>query len=201
MPPYVLTGPTSLDFLLGVPSCLSAFILVFPFAPSAMFLATFGGAAGALPTHEILKSNMAKVSAHSPIERFVSLPFFFHRGLHGGVKNNRLEGDVKMLHSSTLPDLNQKRNGRTTIYVIALDNIVSVNSLYAFAVFIGLSWNPIDSRNTTNTLISNPACTPPLRLAENIITFQVYSFSSFLFTTLLALSLKQSIRISTTFQV
>ncbi|KAK9158919.1 hypothetical protein Scep_005493 [Stephania cephalantha] len=90
--------------------------------------------------------------------------------------------------------------GGTTIYVTALDNIVSVNSLYAFAVFVGLSWNPIDSRNTTNTLISNPACAPPLRLAENVITFHVYSFSSFLFSTLLALSLKQAIRISTTFR-
>ncbi|KAK9133314.1 hypothetical protein Scep_012842 [Stephania cephalantha] len=52
MPPYVLTGPASLDFLLGVPSFLSTFVLVFPFAPSAMFLATFVGPAGALPTHE-----------------------------------------------------------------------------------------------------------------------------------------------------
>ncbi|KAK9168288.1 hypothetical protein Syun_000428 [Stephania yunnanensis] len=86
--------------------------------------------------------------------------------------------------------------GGTTIYVTALDNIVSVNSLYAFAVFVGLSWNPIDSRNT---LISNPACAPPLMLAENVISFHVYSFSSFLFSTLLALSLKQAIRISTTF--
>ncbi|KAK9106702.1 hypothetical protein Syun_022713 [Stephania yunnanensis] len=91
--------------------------------------------------------------------------------------------------------------GGTTIYVTALDNIVSVNSLYAFAVFVGLSWNPIDSRNTTNTLTSNPTCAPPLRLAENVIAFQVYSFSSFRFSTLLALSLKQAIRISTTFQM
>ncbi|KAK9099247.1 hypothetical protein Syun_026292 [Stephania yunnanensis] len=36
MPPYVLTGPASLEFLPGVPSCLSAFVLVFPFAPSAI---------------------------------------------------------------------------------------------------------------------------------------------------------------------
>ncbi|KAK9100728.1 hypothetical protein Scep_024158 [Stephania cephalantha] len=53
MPPYVLTGPASLEFLPGVPSCLSAFVLVFPFAPSAMFLAIFGGPAGALPSHEV----------------------------------------------------------------------------------------------------------------------------------------------------
>ncbi|KAK9166302.1 hypothetical protein Scep_001493 [Stephania cephalantha] len=45
MPPYVLTGPASLEFLLGVSSCLFAFVLVFPFAPSAKFLATFGGPA------------------------------------------------------------------------------------------------------------------------------------------------------------
>ncbi|KAK9092985.1 hypothetical protein Syun_027896 [Stephania yunnanensis] len=52
MPPYVLTDPASREFLPGVPSCLSAFVLIFPFAPSAMFLATFGGPVGALPTHE-----------------------------------------------------------------------------------------------------------------------------------------------------
>ncbi|KAK9123827.1 hypothetical protein Sjap_013429 [Stephania japonica] len=83
--------------------------------------------------------------------------------------------------------------GGTTIYVTALDNIVTVNSLYAFAVFVGLSWNPIDSQNTT--LISDPSCAPPFSLAESVISFQVYSFSSFLFSTLLALSLKQAIRI------
>ncbi|KAK9121245.1 hypothetical protein Syun_018862 [Stephania yunnanensis] len=53
MPPYMLTGPTSLEFLPGVPSCLFAFVHVFRFAPSAMFLATFGGPAGALPTHAV----------------------------------------------------------------------------------------------------------------------------------------------------
>ncbi|KAK9169922.1 hypothetical protein Syun_002062 [Stephania yunnanensis] len=53
MPLYVLIGPTSLNFLLGIPSFVSAFVLVFPFAPSAIFLATFGGPAGALPIHEV----------------------------------------------------------------------------------------------------------------------------------------------------
>ncbi|KAK9125059.1 hypothetical protein Scep_013905 [Stephania cephalantha] len=65
MPPYVLNGLASLDFLLGVPSCPSAFVLVVPFTPSAMFLATSGGLAGALPTHEaflfvgVLRNNHA----------------------------------------------------------------------------------------------------------------------------------------------
>ncbi|KAK9136063.1 hypothetical protein Syun_015393 [Stephania yunnanensis] len=53
MPSYVLTGPASIDSLLGVPSCLSAFVIVFPFTLSTMFLATFGGPDGALPTHEV----------------------------------------------------------------------------------------------------------------------------------------------------
>ncbi|KAK9136069.1 hypothetical protein Syun_015399 [Stephania yunnanensis] len=53
MPPYMLTGPASIDSLLGVPSCLSAFVIVFPFTLSTMFLATFGGPDGALPTHEV----------------------------------------------------------------------------------------------------------------------------------------------------
>ncbi|XP_076903671.1 uncharacterized protein LOC143558798 [Bidens hawaiensis] len=83
----------------------------------------------------------------------------------------------------------------TTIHITALDGIINVNSLFTLAVFIGLAWQPTDPNNT---LIDNPNCTPGPHVAENLICFHVYSFSSFLFSSLVALSLKQAIRIAKT---
>ncbi|EOY17960.1 Maternal effect embryo arrest 60 isoform 1 [Theobroma cacao] len=82
----------------------------------------------------------------------------------------------------------------TSIHVTALDSVVNVNSLFTLAVFIGLTWNPYDSSNT----LVNPGspCFPNLRIAEDLIKFHVYSFSSFLFSSLVALALKQAIKIS-----
>ncbi|KAH7855179.1 hypothetical protein Vadar_022170 [Vaccinium darrowii] len=81
----------------------------------------------------------------------------------------------------------------TTIHITALDGIVNVNSLFTLAVFIGLSWNPADP---TNGLIdgTNPKCVARSQVAEDLVSFHVYSFSSFLFSSLVALALKQAIR-------
>ncbi|KAK9683372.1 hypothetical protein RND81_10G135500 [Saponaria officinalis] len=84
----------------------------------------------------------------------------------------------------------------TTIHITALDGLVHVNSIFTLAVFIGLSWNPNDP---TNTLIVDPTCAPTsssTSVAENLVTFHVYSFASFLFSSLVAMGLKQAIRIS-----
>lgn len=73
-----------------------------------------------------------------------------------------------------------------------------MNSLFTLAVFIGLAWNPTDP---TNTLIgpNDPiACSPSPKIAEDLIAFHVYSFSSFLFSSLIALALKQAIRVAKT---
>ncbi|KAK5818349.1 hypothetical protein PVK06_023284 [Gossypium arboreum] len=81
----------------------------------------------------------------------------------------------------------------TTIHVMALDGIVNVNSLFTFAIFLGLAWYPIP------TLIdpSSPAsCAAGSNIAENLISCHVYSFSSFLFSSLIALAIKQAIKIS-----
>ncbi|XP_059458563.1 uncharacterized protein LOC132188177 [Corylus avellana] len=81
----------------------------------------------------------------------------------------------------------------SSIHITALDGIVNVNSIFTLAVFIGLAWNPTDP---ANTLIVDQTCTPGPSVAENLVSFHVYSFSSFLFSSLIALGLKQAIRIS-----
>ncbi|KAJ9541786.1 hypothetical protein OSB04_028292 [Centaurea solstitialis] len=83
----------------------------------------------------------------------------------------------------------------TTIHITALDGIVNVNSLFTLAVFIGLAWQPTDP---SNSLVTDPNCVAGQNIAENLICFHVYSFSSFLFSSLVALSLKQAIRIAKT---
>ncbi|KAJ8764076.1 hypothetical protein K2173_004977 [Erythroxylum novogranatense] len=81
----------------------------------------------------------------------------------------------------------------TSIHITALDGIVNVNSLFTLAVFIGLAWNPADP---TDNLVVDAACLAGPRIAEDLISFHVYSFSSFLFSSIVALALKQAIRIS-----
>ncbi|KAG2730417.1 hypothetical protein I3843_01G285000 [Carya illinoinensis] len=81
----------------------------------------------------------------------------------------------------------------TSIHVSALDGIVNVNSVFTLAVLIGLAWNPTDPNNN---LISEPSCNPGPSVAEDLVAFHVYSFSSFLFSSLIALGLKQAIRIT-----
>ncbi|KAL4576320.1 hypothetical protein LXL04_012412 [Taraxacum kok-saghyz] len=83
----------------------------------------------------------------------------------------------------------------TTIHITALDGIVNVNSLFTLAVFIGLAWQPTDPNNS---LVDDPKCVAGPKIAEDLICFHVYSFSSFLFSSLVALSLKQAIRIAKT---
>ncbi|KAH7548184.1 hypothetical protein ACOSP7_032452 [Xanthoceras sorbifolium] len=81
----------------------------------------------------------------------------------------------------------------TSIHITALDGVVNVNSLFTFAVFVGLAWNP---RDPNNSLILDQTCTPDSRVMEDMISFHIYSFSAFLFSSLVALGLKQAIRLS-----
>ncbi|XXG75340.1 hypothetical protein AAC387_Pa07g3866 [Persea americana] len=81
----------------------------------------------------------------------------------------------------------------TSIHITALDAIVNVNSLFTLAVFIGLAWNPSDPNNS---LVTDANCVANRHVAENLVSYHVFSFSSFLFSSLLALGLKQAIRLS-----
>ncbi|KDP42184.1 hypothetical protein JCGZ_02914 [Jatropha curcas] len=77
---------------------------------------------------------------------------------------------------------------------MALDGIVNVNSLFTLALFLGLAWYPVP--DPTITLVTDPSCTASSAIVENLVTFHVYSFSSFLFSSLVALALKQAIKIA-----
>ncbi|KAL8258760.1 hypothetical protein R6Q59_026713 [Mikania micrantha] len=81
----------------------------------------------------------------------------------------------------------------TTVHMMALDGIVNVNSLFTLGLFLGLAINPTDP---SYTLVnpSDTACRATSSLAENLVEFHVYSFSSFLFSSLIAFGLKQAIR-------
>ncbi|KAI3788089.1 hypothetical protein L2E82_00741 [Cichorium intybus] len=81
----------------------------------------------------------------------------------------------------------------TTIHVMALDGIVNVNSLFTLGLFLGLAVNPTDP-NYTLVDSSDTACLVSSSTAENLVAFHVYSFSSFLFSSLIAFGLKQAIR-------
>ncbi|GKU92032.1 hypothetical protein SLEP1_g5814 [Rubroshorea leprosula] len=86
----------------------------------------------------------------------------------------------------------------TSIHVNALDGIVHVNSLFTLAVFLGMTWNPADQIGSNPSLITNQNCSPTNKIAEDLVSFHVYSFSSFLFSSIIALALKQALQISKT---
>jgi hypothetical protein len=96
-----------------------------------------------------------------------------------------------------MSDVSHSRRKLTTtaIHIMALDSIVNVNSLFTFALFLGLTWYP--TTNSTATLIASADCAASSAIAEDLIAFHVYSFSFFLFSSLIALALKQAIKITT----
>ncbi|KAL5164136.1 hypothetical protein HKD37_18G049515 [Glycine soja] len=124
----------------------------------------------------------------------ISLPFLvrFHISIYFRL---RLLSFPLKLKVKTATTMSSSSSSFTSLHITALDAIVNVNSLFTLAVFIGLTWNPNDPSNSLN---SDPACAPTAAIAENLIAFHVYSFSSFLFSSLVALALKQAIRLSRT---
>ncbi|XP_022156092.1 uncharacterized protein LOC111023063 [Momordica charantia] len=85
----------------------------------------------------------------------------------------------------------------TRIHVMALDGVVNVNSLFTFAVFLGVAWYPT-ADPAANLLADDDdgPCAARAAVAESLIACHVYSFSCFLFSSLVASALKQAIRIS-----
>ncbi|KAL3636831.1 hypothetical protein CASFOL_019130 [Castilleja foliolosa] len=80
---------------------------------------------------------------------------------------------------------------RTSIHVSALDGTLNVNSLFTIALFIGIFINPADPKNR---LVNTAACAASSTVEKQFVEFHVYSFSSFLFSSLVASSLKLAIR-------
>ncbi|XP_027356666.1 uncharacterized protein LOC113866004 [Abrus precatorius] len=91
-----------------------------------------------------------------------------------------------------MSDVSRRKLTTTRIHIMALDGIVNVNSLFTLALFLGIT-----TTNTNNTLIDgNAACAAGTSISEGLIAFHVYSFSSFLFSSLVALALKNVINLS-----
>ncbi|KAM7257761.1 hypothetical protein ACFE04_013502 [Oxalis oulophora] len=78
---------------------------------------------------------------------------------------------------------------------MALDSVVNVNSLFTLALFLGLTWYPADFDPTIALIGDDATCTAGSSIVENLVTCHVYSFSCFLFSSLVALALKQGISI------
>ncbi|KAI3450133.1 hypothetical protein Pfo_006798 [Paulownia fortunei] len=80
---------------------------------------------------------------------------------------------------------------KTSIHVTALDGIVNVNSLFTMATFIGFSLTIPEAA----TAASRVQCTASRETVRRLIIFEVVSFSFFLFSSLIAQSLKLAINL------
>jgi len=80
----------------------------------------------------------------------------------------------------------------TSVHVTALDGLVNVNSLFTVAVFVGLSLATPGQRS----LEDSGACDAGEDIVKNLLIFEVTSFSSFLFSSLIAQGLKLAIIIN-----
>lgn len=83
------------------------------------------------------------------------------------------------------------RISSTSIHIMALDGTLNVNSLFALAAFLGISLNPSDPNST---LITAAACAATSASGRHMVESHVYSFSAFLFSSLIASALKLAIR-------
>lgn len=79
----------------------------------------------------------------------------------------------------------------TKVHVTALDGLVNVNSLFTIAVFVGLSLTTPGQHSLENKGV----CDASLEAAERLLTFEVVSFSFFLFSSLVAQGLKLAINL------
>eukprot|EP00252_Welwitschia_mirabilis_P014729 TRINITY_DN3259_c0_g1_i1.p1 TRINITY_DN3259_c0_g1~~TRINITY_DN3259_c0_g1_i1.p1 ORF type:complete len:187 (-),score=38.16 TRINITY_DN3259_c0_g1_i1:226-786(-) len=79
--------------------------------------------------------------------------------------------------------------GSTNIHVTALDGLVNVNSLFTLAVFVGLT----ATKPSEESLVEDSNCLAGEVIERNLLTFQVISFGSFLFSSLVAMGLKQAV--------
>ncbi|KAG2327978.1 hypothetical protein Bca4012_037016 [Brassica carinata] len=105
------------------------------------------------------------------------------------------------ISSNAVAFLRRRLLPTTLIHVTALDGIVNVNSLFSLALFLGLTTSgnitfPVSSAAGNQHLRRCIAAKGPI-LAERLVSSHVYSFSFFLFSSLIAMSLKQAIRTTT----
>jgi len=104
--------------------------------------------------------------------------------LHIDLHLPTLSGMDSIFTDKPLEDINKDLSkGSTSVQVTALDGLVSVNSLFTVAVFVGLSL-------ATPGQKSLGGCDAGENILMNLMVFEVVSFSSFLFSSLVAQGLK-----------
>ncbi|QHO22983.1 Maternal effect embryo arrest protein [Arachis hypogaea] len=81
----------------------------------------------------------------------------------------------------------------SSIHIMALDGIVNVNSLFTLALFVGLTITNPDTALVGGSSGADTACAAGPAVAEGLISSHVHSFSCFLFSSLIALALKNII--------
>ncbi|KAF2284680.1 hypothetical protein GH714_029155 [Hevea brasiliensis] len=74
------------------------------------------------------------------------------------------------------------------ILMKALDDLVSVNSIFTVAVFLGLSFASPTGLHSLE--VNRHECDPDVKMVKRLIMYEVVSFSSFLLSSLVAKSLK-----------
>ncbi|GJN25009.1 hypothetical protein PR202_gb12791 [Eleusine coracana subsp. coracana] len=84
--------------------------------------------------------------------------------------------------------------GGTSIHITALDGIVNVNSLFTLAAFIGLAWRPAADGIADGADRLGEPCAAGDRAESDLVSFHVLAFACFLFSSLVALCLKQLVR-------
>ncbi|KAK3444020.1 hypothetical protein EUGRSUZ_A00225 [Eucalyptus grandis] len=80
----------------------------------------------------------------------------------------------------------EKLQAAVDIYQRALDDLVSVNSLFTVAVFVGLAFASAEQQN----LAGNRKCEAGVRVGRRLVKNEVISFAFYLFSSLVAKSLK-----------
>nr|GLL42830.1 uncharacterized protein LOC109162586 [Ipomoea trifida] len=78
------------------------------------------------------------------------------------------------------------------VHVTALESVVDVNSLFTIAMFLGLD-NELVSPGELQSLNVREECQPGANTAKMLIVFEIISFSFYLFSSLVAQSIKLSL--------
>ncbi|KAF2284628.1 hypothetical protein GH714_028593 [Hevea brasiliensis] len=80
------------------------------------------------------------------------------------------------------------------VQLSALEDLVSVNSLFTIAIFLGLSF----ASPTQQSLDNRPECAPGVNMGKRLVMYEVVSFACFLLSSLVAKSLKLFINFQNT---
>nr|GMD64275.1 uncharacterized protein LOC109162586 [Ipomoea batatas] len=95
-------------------------------------------------------------------------------------------------HSSSATKTKGHYHTKKNVHVTALESVVDVNSLFTIAMFLGLD-NELVSPGELQSLNVREECQPGANTAKMLIVFEIISFSFYLFSSLVAQSIKLSL--------